>query len=193
MCRLKEIIKNICLSVLLMGLGLPVVNAATISFSPSASNVSTGSTFSVDIMGASFPIGFDGGSLNVSFNSSIIQVNSVSVDGGYWNFIADSGITDNTSGNISGIEFGRWGMGTDFTIATLNITALASGISPLGLELNGSANFPTFSADNASYGGLILNNGSVTVTGASPVPVPAALWLFGSGLVGLFVVSKKKK
>ncbi|MCK4708494.1 MAG: VPLPA-CTERM sorting domain-containing protein [Gammaproteobacteria bacterium] len=28
---------------------------------------------------------------------------------------------------------------------------------------------------------------------ASPVPVPAAIWLFGSGLIGLISIARKKK
>ena len=194
MCRLNEIIKSICLSVFLMGLGISVANAATISFSSSASSVSIGNTFSVDIIGTSFPGNFDGGALNLSFNSSAIKVNSVSVNGGYWDYVADSGVTDNTAGTVTGIEFGRSDVGTGFTIATLNIEALAAGFSDLFLEVSNNASiFTTFSAGNAEYtGALNLINGSVTVSGVSPVPVPAAVWLFGSGLIGLLGFMKRK-
>ena len=34
---------------------------------------------------------------------------------------------------------------------------------------------------------------SLTVTGVSAVPVPAAVWLFGSGMLGLLCVSRRKK
>ena len=35
-------------------------------------------------------------------------------------------------------------------------------------------------------------NMSVTAAGISAVPVPAAVWLFGSGLIGLIGVARRK-
>jgi len=39
---------------------------------------------------------------------------------------------------------------------------------------------------------LLLDPTSLTVTSAAVVPVPAAAWLFGSGLIGLIAVSRRK-
>jgi hypothetical protein len=36
-------------------------------------------------------------------------------------------------------------------------------------------------------------NGTLTITGNTPVPLPAAVWLFGSGLMGLVGVSRRRK
>ena len=39
-------------------------------------------------------------------------------------------------------------------------------------------------------------DGSLTITGngtSAPVPLPAAVWLFGSGLMGLVGVSRRRK
>ena len=33
----------------------------------------------------------------------------------------------------------------------------------------------------------------LTITSVTPVPVPAAVWLFGSGLLGLVGVARRKK
>jgi hypothetical protein len=45
-------------------------------------------------------------------------------------------------------------------------------------------------------GGKFTESGAlpigVEVTAASPVPVPPAVWLFGSGLLGLAVFSRRK-
>ncbi len=42
--------------------------------------------------------------------------------------------------------------------------------------------------------GAVANySGNLAIQGASAVPVPAALWLFGSALVGLMGVSGRKK
>jgi peptidyl-prolyl cis-trans isomerase A (cyclophilin A) len=42
-------------------------------------------------------------------------------------------------------------------------------------------------------GGSITGANLVMVTNVSAVPVPAAVWLFGSGLLGLVGVARKKK
>jgi hypothetical protein len=36
-------------------------------------------------------------------------------------------------------------------------------------------------------------NGTLTITGNTPVPLPAAVWLFGSGVLGLIGVSRRRK
>jgi len=41
--------------------------------------------------------------------------------------------------------------------------------------------------------GSFTNTGNALVRNISPVPVPAAVWLFGSGLIGLIGLAKSKK
>ena len=45
---------------------------------------------------------------------------------------------------------------------------------------------------NSDYGHALVRVSAVSVPAASAVPVPAAVWLFGSGLVGLIAVAKRK-
>jgi hypothetical protein len=65
---------------------------------------------------------------------------------------------------------------------------------------------PTFSQSSyytnpGSYFGIVEGNAPyyftgdalLTITETNPVPLPSAIWLFGSGLVGLFRVVKRKK
>ena len=49
--------------------------------------------------------------------------------------------------------------------------------------------------DNGPFPGFSINLDIHTMTGivVAPVPVPAAVWLFGSGLIGLIGVAKRKK
>ncbi len=63
--------------------------------------------------------------------------------------------------------------GSNFSIDLLNL-------DPNGF--NGFTNTTSFTVDT-------LN---INVTGVSAVPVPAAVWLFGSGLIGLFGFARKK-
>lgn len=116
-------------------------------------------------------------------------MDNVSIDAAVWNFMANSGTIDNGAGSVTGMEFLTFsGAGTDFTIATIDFTALASGSSLLDIEKHISLSIPDFSA-----GGLPLDvellDGSVSV---SAVPVPAAVWLFGSGLIALVGISKRQ-
>ena len=41
-------------------------------------------------------------------------------------------------------------------------------------------------------GSIGYNNYKLDISGVSPVPVPAALWLFGSGLLGLIGMARRK-
>ena len=60
--------------------------------------------------------------------------------------------------------------------------------SPLQLIFNGTASGGSYSVNVVSGGGAV-----VTPPNPSNVPVPAAVWLFGSALMGLVGVSRRKK
>ena len=70
-------------------------------------------------------------------------------------------------------------VGDSFTITTLDSNS--DGIPGIPM-LSGP-----FAGFNAAFGG------TATTTSVSAVPVPAAVWLFGSGLLGLVGVARRKK
>jgi len=89
-------------------------------------------------------------------------------------------------------------------VTTLNTTTLCNpSINCLGNAVSGGAPF----ADDGIGGspmidgpfpGLNVNfdigsGNSLTVLSVSSVPVPAAVWLFGSGLIGLLSVARRKR
>lgn len=96
------------------------------------------------------------------------------------------------------------------TVGTLNCNGPASpplnvGIPLAGLVSNDWTGTETTGDDitfvisstqpNPITGGLIYNNGTLVVTigtEVSAVPVPAAAWLFGSALVGLAGIGRKR-
>ena len=89
-------------------------------------------------------------------------------------------------------------------ITTLNTSTLCTrGFDCLGNALSGGATFTDDGisgspmVDGPFYGAIVnfdIGSGnSLTVLNVSTVPVPAAVWLFGSGLLGLIGVARRKK
>jgi hypothetical protein len=70
-------------------------------------------------------------------------------------------------------------VGDSFSIATLDSNS--DGVP--GIPMTGGP----FQGFNASFGGTAV------VSSVSAVPIPAAVWLFGSGLLGLVGVARRKK
>jgi hypothetical protein len=59
-------------------------------------------------------------------------------------------------------------------------------------DLDFGVNFSTVSISNADNGAQTVFAIWTPVTATSPVPIPAAIWLFGSGLLGLVGIARKK-
>jgi hypothetical protein len=158
-----------------------VALADTVGFNPSASIVAPGDTFSVDIVGIDFTE-LSGGVIDLGFDSDHVQINEVRIDP-YFDFLPDGG--GPAAGDVwPGIGFDVFvndpAVG-DFTIATIDLTAL-SGTSNL-VVLDSSEFFSTTAQLDPT-----LTPGTINL-----VPVPAAVWLFGSGLLGLIGVARKKE
>lgn len=132
-----------------------------------------------------------------------------SVTGGIWSDrLVPSG--DSTTFSFASAIFG---FGGDWDLAgpagqgtgiTLTLTLLAGGTEVLTTEIPRSTagTFWGFVSDVA-FTDVLLTAGTQSgvaetfhldnmVYSASPVPVPAAVWLFGSGLLGLLGVRRKK-
>ena len=108
-----------------------------------------------------------------------------------------------------------WGLGLDIDTVQVNYSGgeisihgsgLATGVFqqmlPFGLELDASKpitfDFSGTSLTNLTDDGTYLTGfnlaGTGTITGTLvPVPVPAAVWLFGSGMLGLVAVARRRK
>lgn len=70
-----------------------------------------------------------------------------------------------------------------------NFTAFAGPDTSGGVTLQFNAACAPIEGCNADY---FIDNVSI-VADVNPIPVPAAVWLFGSGLIGLVGIARKKK
>jgi hypothetical protein len=176
-----QLLRLIAATALLFGSG-GVALAATVDFDPNPKDVAPGVPFDLDIVGTDFIAALAGGTFDLGFDSTKLQINSVTVNRATYDFEPDDGVL---------ISPGLWGtVGFDtfataptgnMTIATINLTALMEGSSELVI-LNSA-----FFDDGIDQLFPTLQPGVVNA-----VPVPAAVWLFGSGLLGLVGVARRK-
>lgn len=154
-------------------------HAANVSFSPVSTTVPGGATFSMDLVGTAFNSGdLDGGGINFNYNANVVHVTSVAVDTATWEFFSDNGAIDNTLGEVTGIQFNSFQPRSgDLLFATVQFTAVGSGLSLLGLSEFLDNPFAT---GGELYPDLSFNrDGSITV---NAIPLPGAAWLFVSAV-----------
>ena len=163
-----------------------------------------------------------GGGLGITFDSSVVNITGSNIDSfwnivsengpadntaGTFEFTIGSffnGEANVTSQNILTLDFAVVGDGAfDFSFYSLGAVgdwAYTPGIAIVGEGdktycLTTGVAHPATCIDSigASAGRELLTLSSTNVTVASTVvPVPAAVWLFGSGLIGLVGVSRRK-
>jgi hypothetical protein len=157
-----------------------------VGFNPDPKNVMVGDTFTVDIVGSNFKE-LAGGTIDLGFDSALLTILSVAVNSSVFDFAPDGG-SPAIGNRWKGIGFDTFvhdpATGT-VTIATITLKADAEGISSLMIKW--SSKF--FSATKQIYPALLV--GTVN-TSSGVVPVPAAVWLFGSGLLGLIGIARRK-
>jgi hypothetical protein len=162
-----------------------VALAATVSFNPDSRDVMAGDTFTVDIVGSDFT-GLSGGAIDLGFDSALLTVESVTVNSSVFDFLPDGGgpAVDNSWPNIAFDTFVNEPATGAFTIATITLISDAEGTASLAV-LESSKFFST----TVQFFPTLLD-GTVNIRA---VPVPDAVWLFGSGMMGLAGISCRKK
>ena len=177
-----------------------LANAATVSLSPSAQTVTDGDALSLAVIGSDFPDGVNDGTITVTWDATILQLETTQtdaiVDGALTTGITNIFVFDtSTPGQLDftgGIGLGDAPVGqggVEFTYLNLAFTAIATpgtdvdvGLGVSGLWQDGTFT-PIPDADITYIGATVTVN---------PVPVPPAVWLFGSGLLGLVGVARRR-
>lgn len=192
-----SIIRNIIVraSALFLVVLSSAASANTITMSAPAS-VNVGDSFDVTIFG-DFPDGLVAGGGLFNFDPALVSVSGIVLDLAG----ADPAFSCPGTGNCSsgaGFESIHWGSFSQVIavgagvvqMATVSLTALAGGSASFGMVDDPAAG-GWF--DVAFFGDAtpVFNGTSVTIN-STVVPVPAAVWLFGSGLLGLVGVARRR-
>ncbi len=127
---------------------------------------------------------------NVDISSSG-WIQNGGADGDAVALLADGTPVDSLAYEGIGSFLGSYAEGNSITIDDSNSIIMSIARLPNGLDTNINAN---------DFNSACLTPGSSNISGTgncsvavNPVPVPAAIWLFGSGLVGLIGISRRKK
>ncbi len=201
------------ISVAILGFSAFSANAASVSYFLDQSNALPNGTdylkvtisdgaggdidFRVDVLTGNFPSpGSNFGMENFSFNFdnslTVTTGNIVNIDPSTWTITENQ----NAGGGFGKFEFQLNGTGNTrtelltFTITgvtgdTLASYAMGSTLNPPATEFF-AAHVADFDDGNGNTSGQFA--GSTLV----PVPLPAALWLFGAGLMGMASVGRRK-
>lgn len=181
-------VKKIIIAITLLFSGH--LTAATITWGAPTTNVNVGDSFTLDIIGTGFSSNVDGGGVSFAYNSSVLNVQSVYIDENVWDLGAGilNGTIDNVLGSVDGISVNAWSpVSGSFSVASVTFNAIGSGATNLVLS--------DWMMNPWASGGSLINpdyvDASISVN-VSAVPVPAAVWLFSSGLIGLVVMARRK-
>jgi len=180
----------------LVGLGLLVVGlqanvyAATLAFDMTLVDTTVDQQFSLDIVATDFPSTF-GGSILINFDPDMISVSNINMASPWEGFSIlpseNSGI--GTATLLLQAPTMDWPIG-DFVFATVVFTALGEGTTELALSTYDQLPLST----SGPHGLTPIDFGTMsTNVTVSAVPIPAAIWLLLSGIIGLFSVAHKKR
>lgn len=129
--------------------------------------------------------------------TGILNLDGLGADDATWVFQMPSTLITSPGSIVNLVDPGAnagvyWNVGSS---ATLDTTTLFQGniLASTSITMNAGATIGCGSA-LANTGAVTLNTNTISTgcNGLSPVPVPAAVWLFGSGLLGLIGVARRK-
>jgi hypothetical protein len=198
--KLINLLHAVVLAALLVLSGA-AARAATITFDPAASLISTGQTFQITLVGRDFTEGAGGtfgGGVTVGWDPALLSLQSfdTSVFAGD-QLLATSNtstVVDNTAGQLRDLSVASFFTGVeaaDFQIAVLTFTALAPGQSTLSAQIGlFTSGFENIWTDSDAFNPIAVSP-SFVAGGVTVVPEPGTSLLVGIGLAGLASVRRR--
>lgn len=173
---------------MMLGLVAGAAQAATVRVVPSASSVRPGETVTLSVVGTEFTDrNVDAGDFRMWWDDGVLSYVSIAFVDPPWDasFVDDANAASGSLDQVAVLTSIPGGVGPDFGVAVLTFdvvgavgrTTTVSAEDRLGWVAPGSIPI------DVSYA-----NAEVSV-----VPVPAAVWLLGSALVGLGGVAGRRK
>jgi hypothetical protein len=197
--------RNLKLAVaLVFFLSLPSANAATISLVPTSSSVLLGGSIVIDVMLNTTDL-ISTGLLDFTYPSSNVSFASFSINSSVLDSISSASPSSSSAGQLNDFSLVSLGPGgtNGGRLATMTFNTVNTGLATFGLSLDnvffgGPAWFWGGTGDSRAFQAISNTDlASFTLTGASvqinAVPIPAAVWLLGSGVVGLVALKRRKK
>lgn len=190
-----------------VALAAPIAHSATISLIPSSNSLQVGEALSLDLvidgLGDHTAPSLGAFDVDVSYDAALLDLSSVAFGSALGDIdlgealagddtptpgttnIWELSLLENDSATclfcippyLSDLQ------GTSFTLATLVFSAAAPGAAVFGLTLNAMADG---FGDN-----LAAEVGTLPTVQITAVPVPAAIWLFGSALCGVATIRRR--
>lgn len=168
---------------------------ATVSvlIAPSVTNVAVGDSFSLTVYGKDLLEAFTGGGFDLSYDATRLTLNSIGINGGFWNAARSAGLHDPASGTVSDIFFNAFPAvapraDTTLDFATLSFTAKAAGSALVQLIEERNLAFSYLTSEEA----LPVSFGSATVN-ISAVPEPTSLALLFAGVAVVAGVARQRR
>jgi hypothetical protein len=169
-------------------------NSATLPVDPYWSVLTnTNSTTITGFSSPGFTYDFSAGAINqINFSLDYEIVNAFGQGQAFGLMAIQNGNIFQAADHITGSTASGWQhvsntglLSTDFTLVNGNSIDFSAGAGPI--------TFGLFAGNSGGAGILIgYDNLSVELNTVSAVPVPAAAWLFGAGLLGLMGVARKR-
>lgn len=172
-------------------------NAAIIQLTPAVQSVSVGDPLSLTVHGTEFDTGVSSGSVSVFYDPTKLQFQSFSLSAGFIQISSNAvaGQIDIAAGTFGSVGTQDPGTGLySFDFAQLNFIAIpppaTSSVSITTGAFGEWDDDTPFPGTPHPISGVVYEGASVLV---GAVPVPAAVWLFGSGLLGLVGIARRRE
>lgn len=163
------------------------VSPNTVSFTQHTYSVGAGDTLIVDMFGSHFLVAPDGAGFSVAWDPAVLSYVGTAIANPPW----DASSVNADSAALGLIDFvflnkTLGNAGTDFRLASFTFDVIG-----------GVGDFTSLQISNDAFGigfldGLNSINANYVNSQVQVVPVPAAVWLFGSAIVGLLGLNRRK-